>query len=146
MMVKNSCSFIANNEIGDEDLFFTAQKLRVEISKAIQDGYTNFISNFDNVPDLIFADLVLETIKANENITLEAAISNSYKLENKDYFFNRLINRCNTVGVTSLGKEDCTIKRNKLMIDFSQRVILFSSSAKYLIDYAKRFDKNIVII
>lgn len=145
-MLKNSCSFIANKEIEEEEFFFVAQKLSEEIKKAVQDGYTNFISSFERRVDLIFSDLVAETIQMNVNITLEAAISNSSKLDNKDFFFNRLINQCNTVGVTSLGKEDCTLKRNKLMIEFSQRVIFLNNSEKYLIEYAKILNKNIVII
>jgi len=143
MLIK-TCCFISTKEIKEENLFFTSEKIRGAVKKAIDDGYTNFISSFENMIDLIFADIVTEYMQANSSITLEGAISNSSKLDNNDYFFNRLLSKCNTVGVTSIQNDDCTDKRNRLMIDFSQMVIFLNEND--FTHYAKRNKKEIIII
>jgi len=138
---------IASNEIGEEEAYFVAEKLRSNIKKALQEGYTNFISSFENAIDLIFADIVVELMNEFPYITLEVAISNSSKLENKDFLFNRLLNKCNTIGVTSLEQDDCIAKRNRLMIDFSQLIIINKDSETAdLESYAKGNNKEIIII
>jgi len=139
---------LANNEIGEEDAYYIAEKLREQIKKALEKGYTNFISSFEKSIDLIFADIVIELMNEIPHITLEAAISNSSKLENSDFLFNRLLNKCKTVGVTSLEQDNCTAKRNCLMIDFSQLIIIANKGNETidLIRYAKSNNKEIVII
>lgn len=143
-----SCCMLASNEIGEDKAYYIAEKLSGEIKKALQEGYTNFISSFENTIDLVFADIVVELMNEFPHITLEAAISNSSKLENADFLFNRLLNKCKTVGVTSLDNDNCTAKRNHLMIDFSQLIIIINSDTETadLINCAKINNKEIIII
>ena len=147
MQIK-SCCLIVSNEIGEEEAYYLAERLREEIKKALQKGYTNFISSFENTIDLIFADIVVELMNEFPHITLEAAISNSSKLENADFLFNRLLNKCKTVGVTSIEHDNCTAKRNRLMVDFSQLIIIINNDNETndLIIYAKSLKKEIIII
>ena len=147
-MFNNSCCLIANKEIGEDEAYYLAEKLRREIKKALEKGYTNFISSFENAIDLIFADIVVDLMNEFPHITLETAISNSSKLENADFLFNRLLNKCKTVGVTSLDSDNCKAKRNHLMIDFSQMVIFINKDNETadLINYAKSLNKEIIII
>jgi hypothetical protein len=102
---------LASNEIGKYEAYYIAKKLRGEIKKALEKGYTNFISSFENTIDLIFADIIVELMNEFPHITLESAISNSSKLENVNFLFNRLLNKCKTVGVTSLNNDNCTAKQ-----------------------------------
>ena len=50
------------------------QDLIREVEKAIQDGFTYFISGFAKGTDLLFAEIVLEKQKEHEAVQLEAAI------------------------------------------------------------------------
>lgn len=144
-MFNNSCCLIANKEIAEEEAYYLAERLREATKKALQEGCTNFISSFENTIDLIFADVVAEMINEFRHITLEAAISNRSKLDNADFLFNRLINKCKTVGVTSLDNDNCTAERNRLMIDFSQ-IVIFINEKDDLINYAKSNNKVILLI
>ena len=50
------------------------QALIREVEKAIQDGFTYFISGFAKGTDLLFSEIILEKQKENKAVQLEAAI------------------------------------------------------------------------
>ena len=118
-----TCCVTGHREISVERTAKIRKLLRREILKAIEDGYTHFISGFAAGADLLFAEIVVG-LKAFYPITLEAAIPYSGRMKTPDETFQRLIRCCDTVKIHSdTYFKGCYMRRNRYMVDKSQRVI-----------------------
>jgi uncharacterized phage-like protein YoqJ len=90
---------------------------------AIEDGYTHFISGFAKGIDLTFASIVSDLMETNPTLTLEPL----YHIEigcTQATAFSELIGKCKIVGIhTEEYSPSCYMKRNRIMVGQSQRVI-----------------------
>ena len=118
-----ACCVTGHRDIPAEQVDRIRELLRQEILTAIEDGCTHFISGFAAGADLLFAELVAE-LKAVHPITLEAAIPYPGRMKTPDKTFQRLIRSCDVVKIHSDSySKDCYMRRNRYMVDRSQRVI-----------------------
>lgn len=118
-----ACCVTGHRDIPAKRLDTIRKLLRREILTAIEDGYTHFISGFAAGADLLFAEIVAE-LKEIYPITLEAAIPYPGRMKTPDETFQRLIRCCDTVKIHSDGYfKGCYMRRNRYMVDQSQRVI-----------------------
>ena len=123
MQKAKTCCVTGRRKIPAEHIQRIQELLRREILAAIADGYTRFISGFAAGADLLFAEIVVE-LKASYPITLEAAIPYPGRLRTMDTTFQRLIRHCDVVKVHSEAYSNrCYMRRNRYMVDESQRVI-----------------------
>ena len=98
--------------------------LREEVCRAVEDGYTRFVSGFASGIDLIFAEIVDEFAQEIPALELHAAIPYRGRLKTRDPLFRRLIARCKNVLVYSESySSHCYFLRNRAMVEQSQRVI-----------------------
>ena len=120
---ETTCCVTGHRDIPENSLDSVRHKLRVEIISAINDGYTHFVSGFARGVDLLFASIVAE-LKAEYDISLEAAIPYDSRMKTPDTEFHALIAYCDRVTVLSDHySKNCFAVRNRYMIDMSQRVI-----------------------
>ncbi len=118
-----TCCVTGHRDIPENSLESVLDRLRVEIISAIDDGYTHFISGFARGIDLIFASIVAE-LKAEYDISLEAAIPYDGRMNTPDTEFHALIAHCDRITILSDHySKKCFAVRNRYMIDRSQRVI-----------------------
>ncbi len=147
-----TCCIIWQSEIGEEKIYFLKEKLKVEIIKAIKNGFTHFISNFEDVVDLLFADIVIELMDKYPNITLEATISHLERLNITNICYRRMLDKCKIVNITSRKYyEGCFLERNGLIINFSQMVIsVFDgkdiNETIHTMNYVKSLGKEVIEI
>ena len=120
---RKTCCVTGHRDISEQKKETITRLLRQEILKAIADGYTHFISGFATGADLLFADIVVQ-LKAVYPITLEAAIPYPGRMKTPDKTFQRLIQCCDEVKIHSSAYfKGCYMRRNRYMVDQSQRII-----------------------
>lgn len=123
MNQEKTCCVTGHRDIPAAQMDRIQELLRREILTAIEDGYSHFISGFATGADLIFAEIVAE-LREVYPITLEAAIPYPGRMKTPDKTFQRLIRCCDTVKIHSDGYfKGCYMRRNRYMVDQSQRVI-----------------------
>lgn len=123
MNQEKNCCVTGHRDIPAAQMDRIQELLRREILAAIEDGYSHFISGFAAGADLLFAEIVAELREAYP-ITLEAAIPYPGRMKTPDKTFQRLIRCCDTVKIHSDGYfKGCYMRRNRYMVDQSQRVI-----------------------
>ena len=103
-------------------------KLRIAIQKAINDGYTTFISGMARGIDMWAAEIVIEERKKNDGIKLICAspfegFEKSWELDEKQRYNNILKNADYIKYVCSHYSRQCFQIRNVWMVDHSARVI-----------------------
>ena len=123
MNQEKTCCVTGHRDIPTEQMDRIQELLRREILAAIEDGYSHFISGFATGADLIFAEIVAE-LREVYPITLEAAIPYPGRMKTPDKSFQRLIRCCDMVKIHSdTYFKGCYMRRNRYMVDQSQRVI-----------------------
>ncbi len=123
-MEKKTCCVTGHREIAVDKIAYVKRELRHEILKAIEDGYTNFISGFADGADLLFASIVADLMKDNPTLTLEAALPYRNRMNTTDKLFRRLLPKCKTISVHSEKYSPaCYMNRNREMVSLCQRVI-----------------------
>lgn len=146
---EKTCCVTGHRDIPAELVNKIQQLLRMEILAAIEDGYAHFISGFAVGADLLFAEIVAE-LKEACPITLEAAIPYPGRMKTPDETFQRLIRCCDTVKIHSdVYSKGCYMRRNRYMVDQSQRVIAvydgrLCGGTAATVWYAKKKDVRIV--
>ena len=149
MGTEKICCVTGHRDIPEEKMDRIQKLLRQEILAAIEDGYTHFISGFAAGADLLFADIVAE-LKEIYPITLEAAIPYPGRMKTPDKTFRRLIRCCDIVKIHSDSySKDCYMRRNRYMVDQSQRVIAVydgrpTGGTAATVRYAKGKDVRVV--
>ncbi len=97
-MNTDTCCVTGHRHIPSHAIAYVTAELRREIQRAIDDGYTHFVSGFADGVDLLFASIVVE-MKHEYPITLEAAIPHRNRLKTTDRMFCDLIHHCDRVRV-----------------------------------------------
>lgn len=126
--------------------------LSLELFRAVDQGYTHFLSGFAQGADLLFAELVLRMKEHFPYITLEAAIPYPRRLLCPDPRFQRLLAACDAVRVHSAAYDrQCFMKRNRYMVRRAQRVIGLYDGRRgggtaATLDYAAKQGKEIIRI
>ena len=150
--IKNTCCITGHRDIPDSMMNFVEQELRREIDLAIAEGYTRFISGFAEGADLLFAQIVADEKQKNSRLKLEAAIPYRKRMNTPNKLFQTLIKECDFVVVHSEGYHSgCFMKRNRYMVDQSQRVIAVydgrqSGGTYATVRYAKTLAREIKTI
>lgn len=120
---KRTCCVTGHRDIPAEKAAYVQDQLYQELLRAIQSGYTHFISGFASGADLIFAGLVAG-LKNKYPITLEAAIPYPGRMYSPDQTFQRLLKTCDVVKIhTGQYSKSCYMVRNRYMVDSSALVI-----------------------
>ena len=130
-------------------------RLKIEIYKAVKEGYTTFISGMARGVDIWAAELILEEKRINRDIMLVCA--QPYEFFSKDQSwewnvrYSKIIGQADEViTVSSKRNRGCYMLRNKWMVDHSSRLIaVYNGSAggtKNTIEYAKKEGIEIHII
>lgn len=119
-----ACCITGVKRIPAEKLEHVRRELRREITRAVEEGYTQFISGFESDADLEFAAIVAEIKKENPALFLEAALSHPDQAKTQDERFRELITQAS--GVMTVSKEDgpdCSFARNRYLVKQSLLVI-----------------------
>ena len=132
------------------------RKLKKSIIKAIEDGYTLFISGMALGCDILAAELILELKKIYPNIKLECAIPCIDQCTKwSEESIMQYQNICNEADfVTKVSDtfyyNGCMAKRNKYMVNKSSRIIACynggSGGTKQTIKMAKDAGLDVVIV
>lgn len=130
-------------------------RFKEEIIKAILEGYTHFISGMALGVDIIAAEIVLMLKSKYKGITLECAIPCRNQCDNwvtgKDRY-QSIINKADKVTLVcdSDYYDGCMAKRNKYMVDNSNKVIAVFNGRRggtqQTINMAKKAGLDVVII
>ena len=100
--------------------------LRREIEKAVNDGFTRFMSGFAEGVDQYFAEIVLEMRKSNPVLELVAVIPYQKRLDNlreKKRTYEMLENCAEVVVIREEYQPSVYSHRNRYMVEHSDRVI-----------------------
>lgn len=119
-----SCCVTGHRDISEDKVSFITEKLHDEIVKAIDDGFTLFISGFAPGVDMIFARLVIHLQKEYPEIRLEAALPYPTWMNSRSKEDNILLSKCAIVGAHSPKYQpNCFFVRNRFMVNACERVI-----------------------
>ena len=149
MIHEKTCCVTGHRDIPEERTDVIREYLYYEVISAIEDGYTRFISGFAAGADLLFAEIVVE-LKEVCPIMLEAAIPHPGRMKTPDKAFQRLIRCCDVVKIHSDSyPKDCYMRRNRYMVNQSQRVIAVydgrsTGGTAATVRYAKGKDVRVV--
>jgi len=73
-MLNHTCCVTGHRGVPIGQIEFVRRRLREELSDAIAQGFTRFLSGYAEGVDQLFAELVIEEMKKNPQIQLEAAL------------------------------------------------------------------------
>ncbi|MFA6867475.1 MAG: SLOG family protein [Clostridia bacterium] len=140
----------------DKRFFDMKARTKIEIEKAIANGYTTFISGMALGFDMLCAELVLELKKDNPNIKLIGALpcKNQQKLwiHEQQKRYGNLLKQLDGIRCKydAYNGSECMLERNRYMIDNSSLCIaLFNGlhgGTESTINYAKNQGLKLVII
>lgn len=123
-MEGKTCCVTGHRDIPADKLGYVEQELRRELTEAVADGYTRFLSGFAEGADLLFAALVAEEKARHPELFLEAALPYAGRTKTKDWRFHELLQQCDGVKAESQTyTPSCYMRRNRYMVGQSQRVI-----------------------
>ena len=125
-MEGKTCCVTGHRKIPLEKIQYVKDRLTEEIARAIEDGYTNFISGFASGSDLYFAEIVKSYIDRGLKLSLEAAIPyrKRYRALMNDTDNSALLLACSNIKVLSENYSiNSFMKRNLYMIENSELVI-----------------------
>lgn len=150
-MTPKTCSITGHRNISPKQYSRAHQQIQDELLRAIEEGYTHFISGFAEGTDLLFAHLVVE-LKTQYPITLEAAVPYPARLNTPNQTVQALLKACDMIHVHSEHYySGCYRVRNQYMVDCSQRLLAVydgrvSGGTAATIGYARKKQKQIVFI
>ena len=145
---KHTCCVTGHRDIPVEKVPYVQDHLYQELLRAIQYGYTHFVSGFASGVDLMFAGIVAE-LKQEYPITLEAAIPYPCRMNTPDKVFQCLLKECDIVKVhTEQYSKSCYMVRNRYMVDCSALVIAVHDGRKSggtaaTIRYAHKMERDV---
>jgi len=144
-----TCCVTGHRNLIDEKHVF--EELYKAVNIAVEDGFTHFVSGFASGTDLLFAMAVAD-LKKIHTISLEAAIPCPGRMDTPDKTFQELIKACDIVKIHSATySKSCYMRRNKYMVDSSQRIIAVFDGRKTggtasTLKYARAKGKEIILI
>ncbi|MFI3206634.1 MAG: SLOG family protein [Clostridia bacterium] len=145
MRHKSLCFSGHRNKQLPENLDLLKECIKIECIKAIDSGYTNFYQGACYGFDLICAEIILGLKKEYKDIRLISAVpfieqAKSWTEENKELYKKILSLSDEVVYVSETYKKDCYYKRNRYMVDRSEKLICYCNQkfggTKYTLNYA----------
>lgn len=125
-MQEKTCCVTGHRDIPAEQVGHIKKSLELEVDRAINDGFTCFISGFADGVDLLFAEIVAERIAKNPALKLIAAIPYRRRLDTlqKSERTRALIDLCAEIYIAAEEYHPSVYsKRNRYMVERSDRVI-----------------------
>lgn len=125
-MQKKTCCVTGHRDLPQKEINRVKTALRMEIEKAVADGFTCFMSGFAEGVDQYFAEIVLEMRKSNLALELVAAIPYQKRLDNlrqKKRTYEMLEACVDVVVIRQEYQPSVYSHRNRYMVEHSDRVI-----------------------
>ncbi len=142
------CCFTGRRNIPNEYIDSICRELEKEVLKAINEGYTCFLSGFASGADLMAAQTVINLRSEKGGICLEAYLPYAQRERSKS--ISDILSQCDRKVICSdVYYTGCYHKRNRCMVDQCQKLIAITDGKEgggtgYTIDYARK--KNIDIV
>lgn len=125
-MEKKTCCVTGHRDIPDGEIPKVRADLEREVEKAIQDGFTEFLSGFASGVDQYFAEIVAAKKKQCPALRLVAVLPYRARIKSlsKGEDTGALLNACDEVAVIQETYSPSVYsKRNRYMVEHSERVI-----------------------
>lgn len=131
-----TCCFIGFHEIPKAKAKPVKLALQEEISLAIRDGFTVFVSDFSTNMGLLFAEIVTEAKKNAPQISLDATLPFITWTKSKNKKYRELIQKCSNISILSEQNNSSIFETsNEYMANIGNRLIVLgdnSESSDYL--------------
>ena len=125
-MEEKTCCATGHRDIPAEETAYVKETLRQEIKKAVNDGFTVFLSGFADGVDQYFAEIVLELQNKNPELKLIAVLPYRKRKDSlcQKEHTNALLNACAEIMVIQEeNRPSVYAKRNRYMVEHADRVI-----------------------
>lgn len=125
-MDEKICCVTGHRNIPADQIDYVKASLRREIEKAVEDGFTGFMSGFADGVDQYFAEIVIGLQKDNPDLHLFAAIPIRQRLTSlqKKQKTKEMLDRCTDIAVIREDYHPSVYShRNRYMVEKSDRVI-----------------------
>lgn len=125
-MEKKTCCVTGHRDLPQKEINRVKAALRLEVKKAVADGFTCFMSGFAEGVDQYFAEIVLEMRKSNPALELVAVIPYQKRLDNlreKKRTYEMLEACADVVVIRGEYQPSVYSHRNRYMVEHSDRVI-----------------------
>lgn len=126
-MQEKTCSLLSHKKIKIKQLKYFKAGINEEIEKAIADGYTRFLCNFENETDHYFAKLVTDKCKQQKNLRLEAILPYRSRLSilSKNKNIKILLDACSSLRfINEMNSPYAYIIVKRYMINNSERILV----------------------
>ena len=125
-MKGKTCCVTGHRDIAADEIAHVKDALRREIEKAVNDGFTVFLSGFAHSVDQYFAEIVLELQNKNPGLKLITVLPYRKRVDSlcQKEHTNALLDACSEVVVIREEyRPNVYSQRNRYMVEHSDRVI-----------------------
>ena len=125
-MKEKTCCVTGHRDIAADETAHVKDALRREIEKAVNDGFTVFLSGFADGVDQYFAEIVLELQTKHQALKLIAVLQYRKRIDSlcQKEHTNALLDACaEVVVIREEYRPNVYSQRNRYMVEHSDRVI-----------------------